>query len=94
LLLRAEAAADVEAAYVWYEKQRPGLGAEFLDAVQSTLGMIREHPAAAPVVHEDIRRSLLKRFPYGVYYRQIAGDIVVIACFHASRNPRVWKERR
>ena len=93
-MLRAAAAADVEEAYRWYEGQRTGLGDEFLANVQSALETIIAHRDAAPIVHRDTRRLLLKRFPYGVYYRQVHEQIVVVACFHAKRNPRVWRTRR
>jgi plasmid stabilization system protein ParE len=73
----------VEEAWRWYESRREGLG----DGVGETLEAVRAHPEAAPVVHRDIRRRLLRRFPYGLFYRLIEGQVVVVACFHASRSP-------
>jgi plasmid stabilization system protein ParE len=93
-VFRASAAADVEDAYRWYERQREGLGNQFLAAVQEGLESILKYPEAAPIIHRDTRRFLLRRFPYGIHYRLIAGDLVVVACFHAKRNPRVSRARR
>ena len=93
-ILRAAAAADVEEAYAWYEAQREGLGDEFLAAVQAALESILHHPEAAPIVHREIRRVLLRRFPYGIHYRLIDDEVVVVACFHAKRHPRLWSARR
>jgi plasmid stabilization system protein ParE len=93
-ILRPAAAADVEDAWQWYEARRDGLGDEFLEAVRETLESIPAHPESAPVVHRDIRRHLLRRFPYGIFYRLIRGELVVVACFHAKRDPRVWRSRR
>ena len=93
-ILRPAAAADVEGAYRWYEEQGAGLGGEFLVAVEAGLELIAAHPLAAPVVHRDTRRLLLRRFPYGVFYRQVADEIVVVGCLHAKRSPRVWRSRR
>jgi plasmid stabilization system protein ParE len=92
-VFRAAAAADVEEAYRWYEERREGLGAEFLVAVEAALRLITEHTEAAPVVYRDTRRLLLRRFPYGLHYRLVGEQVVVVACFHASRNPRVWRDR-
>lgn len=92
-VLRPAAAADVEEAWQWYEAQREGLGDEFLQVVQQAIESIGAFPESAPVVLRDIRRQLLKRFPYGLFYRLIAGQVVVVACFHAKRNPRVWRSR-
>jgi plasmid stabilization system protein ParE len=92
-VLRSAAAADVEDAWRWYEAQREGLGDEFLDVVRATLESIRAHPESAPVVLRDIRRQLLRRFPYGLFCRLIQGQVVVVACLHAKRSPRVWRIR-
>lgn len=94
LILRPAAAADVEEAFRWYEARRDGLGDEFLEVVQSGLYSIGSHPQASPVVHRDIRRHLLPRFPYALFYRLIEGESVVIGCFHAKRHPRLWGSRR
>ncbi len=84
---------DVRTAYAWYEGERPGLGDEFLEAVQSALDRILGFPLASPVVHRDARRSLVERFPYCVYYR-VAGDgLVVVALLHAARDPDVPESR-
>ncbi len=94
LHLRAEAAADIAEATEWYDRQQPGVGAEFLTAVRSQLAAIEEAPERYPVILSDIRRARLRRFPYGVYYI-IDGEIVVaFACMHARQSPRRWRARR
>ena len=92
-ILRPAAAADVEDAWRWYEARREGLGDEFLEVVLATLESIHAHPESAPVVHRDIRRQLLRRFPYGLFCELVAGQVVVVACFHAKRSPRTWRSR-
>lgn len=92
-VLRPAAAADVEEAWQWYEAQREGLGDEFLQVVQEAIESIGTFPESAPVVQRDIRRQLLKRFPYGLFYRLIHDQVVVVACFHAKRSPGVWRSR-
>ena len=87
-VLRAEAAADVEVACQWYEARRRGLADEFLDVVGEALEFIGAHHESAPIVHRDIRRQLLKRFPFGIFYRVTQGRVVVLGCLHAHRNPR------
>ena len=63
IIVRPAAAADIDEAFVWYERQRPGLGDEFLAAVQSARDSIATHPAMHPVIHRDTRRALVHRFP-------------------------------
>ena len=92
--LRPEAEQDVAEAARWYEANEPGLGAEFVDQVQATLNTIAEQPSAFTAVHKTVRRALVKRFPFGVFYTTDKDGLVVIAVLHGSRHPRAWKERR
>ena len=59
-LIRPAAAADIEEAFLWYERQQAGLGEEFLRAVQSALENIAAHPIRYPVVHRETRRVLVR----------------------------------
>ena len=93
LLVRPAAAADIEEAYLWYEKQRAGLGDEFLAAVDSLLGEIVAHPTAYQAIHREVRRALLRRFPYAVFFRLYGETVVILACMHGRRDPIRWKAR-
>ncbi len=74
VIVRPAAAADIDDAYQWYEAQRPGLGEEFLVALNATRDRVVEQPEAYPVLQRATRRALIpKRFPYGLFYR-VYGD--------------------
>ncbi len=92
--LRPEAEQDVVEAALWYEENEPGLGVQFVDQVQATLNTIAEQPSAFTAVHKTVRRALVKRFPFGVFYKTDKDGLVIIAVLHGSRHPRAWKERR
>jgi plasmid stabilization system protein ParE len=93
LRLRPESEQDLADASVWYEEQWKGLGNQFLDEVLSVFSVISETPLMFPVVHRNIRRALIHRFPFGVYYRVESDEIVDVAVMHGSRDPRQWKSR-
>jgi plasmid stabilization system protein ParE len=93
LLVRSAAEADIADAALWYEARASGLGADFLRALDVTLAEIQRMPERFPVVHGACRRALLRRFPYAVFFVPTAEAIQVIACLHASRDPRLWQER-
>ena len=93
-VLRPAAAADIEEAFLWYARQRAGLGDDFLAAVQSALGNIVTHPTRYPVIHRNTRRALVHRFPYQIFYRVYDEAVVVVACMHGRRDPIRWKSRR
>jgi plasmid stabilization system protein ParE len=91
--LREEADRDLADAASWYEQQRPGLGHEFLDDVQSALDRIGEEPLNFPIVHRNARRAVMNRFPFCIYFLAGETEIVVFAVIHGTRHPRRWKGR-
>lgn len=91
--LREEAERDIEEAASWYEEQRESLGHEFLDELAAVFETISERPAMYPVVHRDVHRALIGRFPFGVFYRIAGETAVVLVVMHAHRSPRRWKRR-
>ena len=91
--LRPEAEADVSDAARWYEAQRSGLGSEFLDEVLRTLSSISEYPDLYPRVSGDVRRAVIRRFPFGVFYVMDESEVVVLAVMHGRRAPSRWKNR-
>jgi toxin ParE1/3/4 len=93
LTVEPEAQADLDNAYQWYEQQRRGLGARFLDAVEETFDRIRQSPTRFAVVHNDARQALVKKFPYVVCYLFRNGHVAVIAVFHGHRDPGGWQSR-
>ena len=88
-----EAEDDIEAAYIWYDQQRTGLGDEFLEALCDSVNWIRENPKLYAVFRRAIRAAPLRRFPYVVYYTERTTDILVIAVQHGRRSTRVWRGR-
>ena len=93
VLIRPAAAADVEDAFAWYERQRPGLGVDFRLELQAALDRVAEKPELYQMIRRDTRRALLRRFPYGVFYRVYPEAIVVVAVMHGRRDPRRWQSR-
>lgn len=91
--LRPEAELDLADAAFWYETQQSGLGRQFLGEALAVFSTLAESPQLYPVVHRNARRALLRRFPFGVYYRIETAAIVVVAVMHGSRNPNRWKRR-
>ena len=55
LIVRPEAEAELEAAFVWYEQQVVGLGSQFLLVVDAAINSIQRNPLQYPVIYKDIR---------------------------------------
>lgn len=91
--LREEAEQDLAGAATWYEQQRPDLGHELLDEAIATFELIAIQPRVYPIVYRDLRRTLLTRSPFGVYFRITATEVIVLAIIHGSRHPKHWQGR-
>ena len=83
----------MDEAYNWYEQQKIGLGDEFIDCIDELLDRICLMPQSYPIVYRDVRRAIIKRFPYAIYYRLVSSRIIVTAIFHSHRNPKSWQRR-
>lgn len=93
LIIQPEAERDLAEAFIWYETQRPGLGNELLLSIEASLAAIQRRPESFPIIHREIRRALIRRFPYGIFYIVDEDSLVILAIFHAKRDPRKWKKR-
>ncbi len=93
IVLRAEAEAEFDEAFDFYDERRVGLAAEFAAAVQKVFDSLAANPLIHQVVFADIRKAVVRRFPYCVFYRAHADRVEVIAVFHSRRNPSAWQDR-
>jgi plasmid stabilization system protein ParE len=87
------AAAELIEAYDWYEAELSGLGSRFRAEVDSTVERMTANPLQFPVVLKGVRRALLRSFPYMLFFTIKDNTLLVIACFHVSRDPRIWRKR-
>jgi toxin ParE1/3/4 len=91
----SEAELDIDNAYIWYELAQIDLGNKFYKKVDESIVFISNNPYSCQVIYKGIRRFVLKKFPYGVYYKvnfdqqeiQIVGEI------HFKRSPKIIRQR-
>jgi len=67
LVVTSAAEADIIGACSWYEKQRAGLGSEFLNEFSSAVDAVVYEPLRFPAVYRSVRRALIHRFPYALF---------------------------
>ena len=81
---------EIGEAQEWYELQSPGLGEEFIAAMELQLKRLEQAPLLYAEVIPRVRRALLPRFPYGVFYA-VRGNLVhILAVLHDAHNPSRW----
>jgi len=93
IVFRVEARVEFDEAFDWYEQQQAGLGVDFLMCVAELLERIELLPEAYEVVFENVRRAVVRKFPYLILYKVEPVQVVILAVFHSKRDPQVWQER-
>ena len=87
ILLRRAAEIEILEAFIWYEEQFENLGFEFLQKLDEAVLPLRRHPQSYQIIHKNIRRVLLRKFPYGIFYIVENDKIIILACLHQKRYP-------
>ena len=77
-------------AFRWYESQQPGLGGDFILALDATFRLIQDNPELFPTIYKLNRRAFMRRFPFGIFYLVEQKRVVVLAVMHVRRDPGHW----
>jgi plasmid stabilization system protein ParE len=88
-----EATAELTAAAQFYETEADGLGADFLDLVESGYSRLQRFPELGRPFGTRLRRLALPRFPYSLIYRVTVDTIFIVAVSNQYRRPGYWRER-
>ena len=87
-----EALEDLSETQNWYASREPGLGQSCAEAIAAAVERIIQDPASFPCVVAEVRRLVVRRFPYAVYSREV-GDEVLVLAVHGRQAPRRWQGR-
>ena len=94
VVYRRKVGRDLAAGFGHYEEQTEGLGEKFLATVDSAFDAIERYPQMFVQVHGEVRRALVSRFPYAVFYRVECKRVVVLTVLHTARDPKLWPQPR
>ncbi len=93
LLVRPEAKHDIRGAAAWYEERQSRLGEQFITAIDQALNRIADKPDLYSRRYKELRRALVHRFPYAVYFVEKGRDTVVFAVLHQRQDFKVLDDR-
>lgn len=93
IILLLEAEQEMLEAAFYYQSKASGLGVDYLSEIERAVEGISESPYTWPILEGELRRRLVRRFPFGVIYRIDPDEIVVIAVAHLCKKPGYWKKR-
>lgn len=84
---------DLQDAYSYFEQCKVGLGTDFMECVENALAKVSANYEHYPIVHQSIRRILVRRFPFAVFFKEVDSIILVFAVLHCAREPRTSRAR-
>ena len=93
LIIKPIAFLDVEDAISYYEQKSKGLGKRFYDSFLATLQNIQSHPHHYTFVYSSVRRCMVAKFPYKVFYLVEQEKIFIIGVTHAKRSNTFIRKR-
>jgi plasmid stabilization system protein ParE len=89
---RPKVGRDLAGGFGYYEGQAQGLGEQFLSAINAAFDAIERYPETFSRVHGEVRRALVTRFPYAVFYRVESKRVIVLTVLHTARDPKLWPQ--
>jgi plasmid stabilization system protein ParE len=93
VVLRLLAEKDILEARAWYEREDPRVGLAFVEELRLSINRVRESPLQFRQLKHGVRRALLHRFPYAVYFVLREDEAIVLAVLHQRRRPGEWQRR-
>ena len=78
---------------LYYESESPGLGIKFLDEIEHYIDGIAKNPNAGRRVRGEVRRRILRKFPYGILYSVKDDGIRILAIMNLKHKPNYWVGR-
>jgi plasmid stabilization system protein ParE len=88
-----DAESELAEARQWYAHQQEYLDVDFMSRIDEALIRIVNNPFSYPVVYGTLRRAVVRRFPFAIFYEITTDEIQVIAVFHSRRDPKSWQSR-
>jgi len=83
-----EAEIELAEARLWYSLQGEGLDVALMKRVDQALNAIVAAPLSYPVVYRNLRRVVVRQFPFAIFYEAIGNEIIVFAVYHSRRDPK------
>lgn len=93
LIIKPIVFADADDAVAYYERKSKGLGKRFYNNLLTSLEDIQQNPFTFSYIKKPVRRHLISKFPYKVYYLFSDETIYVIGISHAKRSNAFVKRR-
>lgn len=86
IIVSGKAAVEISNAALWYDEQYPGLSKRFIEELDHFLSRIKNYPESYKIVDKNIRRCLMKIFPYVIFFTVINNEIIILRVRHKKQK--------
>lgn len=93
VVFTAFAERDLTDAVEHYDTISRGIGDRLVAEVRAATEFIGRYPESSPAIEKGVRRKVLTRFPYDLFYIIEAEEVIVLSVAHESRRPGSWRHR-
>jgi len=83
---------ELNEAYSFYELEIEGLGEKFTDEIISSTHRISKFPDAFPIIKNEVRKCVIRKFPFNLFYSIEKNFIFVLSVAHQHRKPFYWAQ--
>lgn len=92
LIFHPEAAAEAREAREYLRQQDPELAAKFDQEIGELTDRIAKRPESFPLFHAEVRKAVMRRFRYTVFFEHDESQVRILAVSHQRRKPDYWLE--
>jgi plasmid stabilization system protein ParE len=94
LIILPFAETDIKETVSYFKEVRNDLDRDFIQAIDASFFEIFNNPVAFPIVKYDIRKFVMAKFPFCIYFVDKNEALYILSVFHDKRNPKEWQRRR
>ncbi len=92
-VIHPEAAIEYAETAAYLKERSPQIAVAFVDSIEAGIKKVKRQPHIYPIVDDDVRRYVVQKFPYCIFYTIESDYILFVAIMHTSRRPGYWKDR-
>lgn len=94
LIILPFAETDIKETVSYFKDVRNELDRDFIQAIDASFFEILNNPEAFPIAKYDIRKFVMAKFPFCIYFVDENEALYILSVFHDKRNPKDWQRRR
>jgi plasmid stabilization system protein ParE len=93
VIYHPDAEAELLEAVPFYSSREDGGEDPFLAVINHHICEIATAPERFPKVGRDVRRCVVRKYPFIIFFKDRPDHVRVLAIAHTSRRPEYWRPR-